>query len=111
MNDGFQRVASLANVSEGQLVAVTAPNGDEVILVRIGRDVFAIEPVCSHQEAWLDAGEVHIDTCEVECPLHEGRFDLRTGEPTRPPPILPIKTYQVRLEGQEILIGPAKQPA
>src|SRR5882724_1477260 len=58
---------------------------EEVLLVRVGNAVYAISNICSHADAWLDAGQLHAETLEIECPLHEGKFDLRTGRPTAEP--------------------------
>jgi len=48
--------------------------------------------VCTHEQVWLDDGILHPDTCEIECPMHEARFDLRTGAATHEP------SYVVRVE-------------
>ena len=42
---------------------------------------------------------------EIECPLHGGCFSIRTGEATCPPATEPLATYEVRIEGEDILIG------
>lgn len=109
MNDSMERVASMRDLPDGELVSITSPSGLEVLLTRIGSDVYAIEALCTHQDAWLDAGWVHPETLEVECPLHDGRFDLRTGAVTQEPPTVPIKTYEVRIEGGDVFLGPQKQ--
>ena len=101
----FERVANLSDLKEADLVSVTASDGTEMVLVKLGSDVYAFEPVCSHQTAWLDSGFVHATSCEVECPLHEGRFDLRTGAATAEPATEPIKIYAVRVEGDEVLVA------
>ncbi len=108
MPDDFTKVASLSEVSEGQMVAVRASDGAEVLLANVGGEIYAISDICSHAEAWLDTGWLHGASLEVECPLHEGRFDLRTGEATRDPATDPIRSYNVRVEGSDILLGPAK---
>jgi len=105
MNEGFERVAAISDVGEGNMLPVTLDDGTEVVLVCVNASIFAIQAICSHQQAWLDGGWVHPEAHEVECPLHEGRFDVRTGEPTRLPPIDPIKTYPVRMEGGEIFVA------
>jgi naphthalene 1,2-dioxygenase system ferredoxin subunit len=48
-------------------------------------------------DGWFDKGE-------IECPLHAGRFDVRTGKATAPPCIDNIKTYPTRIDGDEIQI-------
>jgi 3-phenylpropionate/trans-cinnamate dioxygenase ferredoxin subunit len=49
------------------------------------------------------------DSCEVQCPLHDSRFSLVDGRPTGLPATKPVKTYAVRIDGDDILVGP--QPA
>ena len=78
MNDGFQQVARLGELKEGLPEPVVLDGGTEVLLVRVGDDVYAIQPTCTHQETWLDMGTVFPASLEIECPLHDGRFDLRT---------------------------------
>ena len=46
-----------------------------------------------------------MDGEEIECPLHGGCFNIRTGEATCPPATEPLATYEVSLEGADILIG------
>jgi 3-phenylpropionate/trans-cinnamate dioxygenase ferredoxin subunit len=42
---------------------------------------------------------------EIECPLHQGRFDIPTGKPKSPPVCVHLKTYPVRIERGEVLLG------
>ncbi|MGH7907252.1 MAG: Rieske 2Fe-2S domain-containing protein, partial [Candidatus Binataceae bacterium] len=69
-------------------------------------EYYAINNLCSHQGGWLDQGELLADTCEVMCPLHDGSFDLKTGEATSLPCKDPVTAYAVRVEGDDILLGP-----
>jgi len=105
VNDGFQQVASLSDLREGLPKPVMLDSDTEVLLVRVGNDVYAIQPTCTHQETWLDLGRVLPQSFEIECPLHDGRFDLRTGEPTNPPVIVPIKTYAVRVTEGAVFVS------
>jgi naphthalene 1,2-dioxygenase system ferredoxin subunit len=58
--------------------------------------------VCTHAYARLSDG--WLDKSEIECPLHAGRFDVKTGKALCPPVTEDIKTYPVRLVGDEIQI-------
>jgi nitrite reductase/ring-hydroxylating ferredoxin subunit len=100
---GLVRVAALSELPPGGMLAVDV--GElEILLARIGDTVLAIGNVCSHDQVWLDAGTLHEASCEVECPMHEGRFDLRTGAPTHEPCEVPVPSYPVRVEGDDILL-------
>ena len=106
MTNGFERVAGLSDLRENDPLGIQAPDGEEAVLIKIGSRVYAIAAICTHQEAWLDMGLVLPGTTELQCPLHEGRFNLETGEATALPAVDPIKTYPVRIEGNDILLGP-----
>ena len=101
----FVKVAALGDIAPGEMQTVEV--GSEYILVaRIGDEYFALDGFCTHAEGFLSEGYLLEDYCEVECPIHEGAFNLRTGEVTNPPAEVPIVTYQVRIEGDDILVGP-----
>ncbi len=87
-------------------MTLVSAHGEELLLARRGDEFFVLDSVCSHALGYLDQGT--LVGCEIECPLHDGRFDLRTGRATRDPAVDPIRAYQVRVEGTAILVGPAK---
>ena len=78
--------------------------GERVVLIRIGDDYYAVGWLCSHAFGMLQEGELH--GYEVQCPIHQGRFDVRSGQPTREPPEEPIPTYSVRVVGDDVYVGP-----
>ncbi len=108
MEDGYSKVLSAADLPDGEMKAVQAPDGVQVTVANIKGELFCFENMCTHEDASLSFGWLLPDICQVECPLHEGRFDLRTGEATQAPPEYPIKVYNVRVEGDDILVGPKK---
>ena len=99
----FHRVASVQELADGEMMQVMV-NGTEVLLARIGDEYFAMDDLCTHAYAMLHFGILHPDTCEVECPLHESYFDLRTGVPTEPADE-PEPIYEVKIEGDDILVA------
>ena len=100
----FLHVGRFEDFPDGELSAVDVGE-EEVLVVRLGDAVYAVRNLCSHAEGWLDMGRLHRESCEVECPLHEGRFDLRTGAPTHEPCTEPIPSYPVRVEGGNVLVA------
>jgi nitrite reductase/ring-hydroxylating ferredoxin subunit len=101
---GFRRVASTAELADGALLAVDV-DGLEILLARLGDTVFAVGNICTHDHVWLDEGDLHADTCEIECPMHEGRFDLRTGAATHEPCEEALPAYEVRIDGDDVLVA------
>lgn len=98
----FIQVASLAELDDRPL-AVTA--GDlELVLVKIGDDIYAIANECSHARVELSEGDVDEDECSLECYLHGSRFDLRTGVPLNLPATQPVAIHPVRIDGDDVLV-------
>ena len=77
--------------------------GRDIALFRIGDAVYATDNLCTHGHARLCDG--FIEGHEIECPLHQGRFDLRSGQPTCAPATEAIKTYPVRIEGGRVFLS------
>lgn len=65
-------------------------------------ELFAIDDTCTHQDASLADGWV--EGCEVECPLHASRFDLRTGTVDAPPAKRPVRVHEVRVIDGDIMV-------
>ena len=96
------RAASRAELRADDVVGVVV-QGREIALYCIGDEVLATDNLCTHGAARLSDGFL-IDNC-VECPLHQGQFDVRTGAPLCEPVTKPIATYPVRLSGDEVEVG------
>jgi apoptosis-inducing factor 3 len=77
--------------------------GDEdVLLVRSGSDIFAIDAHCSHYHGPLAEGLVVGES--VRCPWHHACFDLRTGEAARAPALNPLAVWKVEQDGNRIFV-------
>ena len=57
---------------------------------------------CTHGPGSLADG--YLDGHEIECDFHQGCFDIRTGEVTQPPCVIPIRTYRVVVEAGRVMI-------
>jgi NADPH-dependent 2,4-dienoyl-CoA reductase/sulfur reductase-like enzyme/nitrite reductase/ring-hydroxylating ferredoxin subunit len=75
---------------------------EEVLLVRSGSEIFAIDAHCSHYHGPLAEGLV--DSESIRCPWHHACFDLRTGEASRAPAINALAVWQVEHEGDRIFV-------
>ena len=69
--------------------------GQELALFRVGDAVYATDALCTHGHARLCEG--FVEGHEIECPLHQGRFDLRSGASTGEPATEALHTYPVRI--------------
>ena len=103
----FQTVATLDEIEDGTMKQVVVA-GDLVGLYRVGEDVYAISDVCTHEEAYLTEGDFEPEELEVECPLHGSRFNIESGAVRILPATRPVATYEVKIEGNMVLVGPRR---
>jgi ethylbenzene dioxygenase ferredoxin subunit len=83
------------DVAEGQPVAVDPDNFPPLAVYKIGDDHFVTDNICTHSHSFLTDGFQEDD--EIECAVHGGMFDIRTGEATAFPCRKPLKTYDVTI--------------
>ncbi|NOZ29986.1 MAG: non-heme iron oxygenase ferredoxin subunit [Chloroflexi bacterium] len=98
----FVKVARVADLPPGGKLLTTI-NGRSIALFNVDGTIYAIGDICTHDGGPLVEGE--LDGYEIECPRHGARFDIRTGQALRMPAFEPIETYEVRIEGDEILVA------
>jgi anthranilate 1,2-dioxygenase ferredoxin subunit len=83
--------------------AIRVEEGDLVLAVfNINGTFYVTDDACTHGPGSLADG--YLEGHEIECDFHNGKFDVRTGEVTAPPCMIPIKTYKVVVENNDILI-------
>jgi len=97
----YHTVAKVGDIEPGEMMYVEA--GDAFIcLINLDGEIHALDDTCTHEEASLSDGTIIGD--EIECPLHGGAFNIRTGEPAAFPVVVPIEKYDVRIVGDEIQV-------
>jgi 3-phenylpropionate/trans-cinnamate dioxygenase ferredoxin component len=99
----FVKVAQAGDIApgSGRLVEVA---GRFIALFNCAGTFYAVDDACTHAEASLSDG--YLDGTTIECPLHGGCFDLRTGAATWSPAFVPVATYAVRVDGDDVLLDP-----
>lgn len=108
--NGFQRIAALAEVPEGELRAYDLPVG-RVAVVHVEQELFAVGDECPHDLGSLAEGELGADEDSVVCAGDGSEFDLRTGEPLEGPAIDPVPVFRVRERDGWIEIGAVTEEA
>jgi nitrite reductase/ring-hydroxylating ferredoxin subunit len=73
-----------------------------IAVYRAKGQFYATQDLCTHEHAYLSDG-VLID-CVVECPFHQGRFDVRDGEALSAPVFFPLKTYPLKIVDGKIYV-------
>jgi nitrite reductase/ring-hydroxylating ferredoxin subunit len=106
-----EQQASPTGLDLAQGVAVNGFTGEsllghvgdqDVLLVRSGSEIFAIDAHCSHYHGPLAEGLIVGDS--IRCPWHHACFDLRTGEATRAPALTALAVWQVEHDGDRIFV-------
>jgi len=101
MTETWIEAAALSGVPQDDVIAV-AVQGKEIALYGVDGDVYATDNICTHGHARLCEG--FLEGHEIECPLHQGRFDIRNGAAMCAPLTEGIRTYPVRIEGGKVFL-------
>ena len=97
----WAKAASITDVATGQVKAVTVA-GKQLALCHAGDAFYAVDDLCTHDNGPLGEGELIGDM--VECPRHGARFNVKTGDAVTLPAVVPVKTFPVKVTGEEILV-------
>jgi 3-phenylpropionate/trans-cinnamate dioxygenase ferredoxin subunit len=99
------RVCALSDLDEDRPFAVDV-DGEPIVLVRQGDEVYALRDECSHAELALSDGEV--TGTGIECFLHGSCFDLRTGKPSSLPATEPVDVFAVRVTDGAVYVDASR---
>jgi naphthalene 1,2-dioxygenase ferredoxin component len=101
-NSQWIDAAAVDDVPADDVIAMSV-GGREIAMYNAGGELFATDNICTHGHARLCEG--FLDGHEIECPLHQGKFDIRTGKPTCAPVTEAIRSYPVKIEGTRVYIA------
>ncbi|TPG44919.1 non-heme iron oxygenase ferredoxin subunit [Roseomonas nepalensis] len=98
------------------LCDTTAVEGDTPVRAELAGEAYAVflvdgayyvtQDLCTHGPGSLAEG--FVEGGEIECPFHQGKFDIRTGEPTAPPCTEALRTWDARVVEGKVCIDPAQ---
>ena len=101
MDENWIRACATDDIDEEDVLGFD--HGDRTFCIYNTPDgFFASDGMCTHEDEHLENGIV-ID-CVIECPLHQGRFDVRTGKALSAPVCVDLKTWPVKLEDGDVFI-------
>ena len=101
-NTEWTDAAAVGDVPEDDVVGMIVA-GRDMALYNAGGEIFATDNICTHGHARLCEG--FLDGHEIECPLHQGKFDVRTGQPTCAPVTEAVRSYPVKIEGGRVFLA------
>ena len=101
-NTEWTDAAAVDDVPEDDVIGMVVA-GRDMALYNAGGEIFATDNICTHGHARLCEG--FLEGHEIECPLHQGRFDVRTGQPMCAPVTEAIRSYPVRIEDGRVFVA------
>ncbi|MDK3160564.1 non-heme iron oxygenase ferredoxin subunit [Kamptonema cortianum] len=97
----FVTVAKIDEIPPGQFLSVEVGRR-WVLICNVDGTLYAVNDECTHEEFPLSDGT--LIGCEIECVKHGARFDVRDGRVMAPPALVPLKTYTVRVVGNDVQV-------
>lgn len=102
----FIPLCSLAAVGGGAIGSANLPNGRRIAIYLVDGQPFATDDRCTHGNSSLSE-EGCLDGPIVECGMHLGTFDVRTGEAVGPPCTQALRTYPVEIRDGQVVVSEA----
>jgi nitrite reductase/ring-hydroxylating ferredoxin subunit len=99
--NGQIEVCATNAVAEGEVLKVET-GGLTLAVYNVKGDFYVTDDHCTHGPGSLSEG--WLEGYEIECDFHQGCYDVRTGEVTSPPPMVPVKSYKVVVDGDKVMI-------
>lgn len=109
MQNEHWHFAGLADDFEDEDIEQITVGPLAIAVYRAKGNFYATQDLCTHERAYLSDG-ILID-CVVECPFHQGRFDVRTGAALGAPVIVPLKTYPLKIVDGKIYVNVSRAEA
>lgn len=97
----FIKVAKKNEIGKGKMKAFNI-SGKQIAIANTNGEYMAFDDTCTHAQCSLAGG--YLDDHTLTCYCHGGQYDIKTGKVLSPPPPAPIKVYEVKVEGEDILV-------
>mgnify|MGYP003345983026 FL=1 len=101
MNNQWIDIAAVDDVPEDDVIGVDT-NDKSFALYHVEGTIYATNNICTHGNAKLCDG--FVEGFEIECPLHQGKFDIRNGKALCAPLTDDLKVYPVKIEGNRVFV-------
>ncbi len=101
MSNHWIDITSSEDVPEDDVIGIDVA-GKSIALYQVAGEIFATDNICTHGNARLCDG--FLEGHEIECPLHQGKFDIRNGKAMCAPLTEDVRTYPVKIEGSRVFV-------
>ena len=102
--EAFSKVAQRSEITSAELKVVDV-DGVQIVLTELNGSPIAFANMCTHEECDLAYGA--LDGEEIECDCHGSVFNVVSGAVLQGPATEPLPVFAVRVEGDDVLVGPA----
>lgn len=99
--DDLTHLCSTSDIAVGDVIQVQLPDRKPMAVYNVDGTFFATDDHCTHGAALLSE-EGELNGYVIECLWHFGSFDIRTGEVVAMPCTVPLKTYPITVEGDDV---------
>ncbi|MGH1539820.1 MAG: Rieske 2Fe-2S domain-containing protein [Arenicella sp.] len=99
----WHRACALEDIDEDDVIRVDFHNQTFAVYRTKNNQFYATEGLCTHEGVHLSKGLLIGNI--IECPMHQGRFDIRNGAAKGAPVCIDLKTYQVKHKGENLYIA------
>jgi nitrite reductase/ring-hydroxylating ferredoxin subunit len=97
----FIKIATTKDVPQGTMKPFEYRR-HRLVLCNTQSGIYAVADECSHDSAPISEGELRGE--EIVCPRHGARFNVKDGSVKAPPALVPIDTYEVKVEGEDVYV-------
>jgi len=97
----FKKVARVDEIPVGKTKGFEV-GYDKIVICNTGEGFYAVIDECTHESLPLKDGKLKGNI--IICPHHGARYDVRTGAVTHPPAIVPVQTFEVKVDDGEIFV-------
>ena len=101
MSENWTDAAAVSDVPEGDVIGVKVA-GRDIALYEVEGAIYATDNVCTHGQARMSDG--FLEGSEIECPLHQGKFDVCTGQALCAPLTENLRTYAVKIDNLRVML-------
>jgi 3-phenylpropionate/trans-cinnamate dioxygenase ferredoxin subunit len=98
----FVKVATCSDLPPGAK-RLAEIDGRAIAVFNVDGSFYAIDDVCTHDGGPLAEGD--LEGCEIRCPRHGARFDVRTGKALCLPAVEPVATHVVEIRGDDVYVA------
>ncbi len=102
MSNNWIDITSTEDVPEDDVIGIDIA-GKSIALYQVDGAIYATDNVCTHGNARLCDG--FLEGHEIECPLHQGKFDIRNGKAMCAPLTDDLRTYPVKIDGSRVFVN------